>query len=241
MTRYSKADIHIHTVCSDGTMTPEEVVQWAAEKTDLRVIAITDHDTIEGATTAKAYRDKHPERFGHLDVVIGAEIMALEADILGLFLSHDVPAGLPAAETIRRIREQGGVAVAAHPFTMVSWFISNMKGAGMQIRRLPFDAVEAQHASPTEVLSNQVVRLVNRWGQRLPETGGSDAHFLSSIGNAYTVFPGHTAADLRKAFAEGQIAPAGFYYSPIALLRIAAAKLSGRLRRWRKPAEDLSR
>jgi predicted metal-dependent phosphoesterase TrpH len=40
-------DLHIHTTASDGTMSPAEIVRYAKEK-GLRVIAITDHDTIEG-------------------------------------------------------------------------------------------------------------------------------------------------------------------------------------------------
>lgn len=230
----SRADLHIHTTCSDGHMTPEEVVEWAARKTDLRLIAITDHDTIEGALIAKAYRDRHIDRFGHLEVVVGAEVMAADADVLGLFLAHDIPPGLPTSEAIARIHEQGGIAIAAHPFTFLTAMMSGMKGAGMRIRHLPFDAVEVQHASPTEVFSNQIARAVNRRGQRLPETGGSDAHFLSSIGSAYTLFPGHTAADLRRAFKNGAVVPGGSYYSPLTLVRTAARMLSARLRRWRK-------
>ena len=41
------ADLHIHTICSDGTQTPEDVVKEARQK-GLKCIAITDHDTVEG-------------------------------------------------------------------------------------------------------------------------------------------------------------------------------------------------
>jgi len=55
----NKADIHIHTTFSDGLMTPEAVVEYVATETDLRVIAITDHDTIEGAVAARRYQRRH--------------------------------------------------------------------------------------------------------------------------------------------------------------------------------------
>ena len=51
----NKADIHIHTTYSDGLMTPEEAVEYAATETELCVIAITDHDTIAGGVAARAF------------------------------------------------------------------------------------------------------------------------------------------------------------------------------------------
>lgn len=47
-----KADLHIHTLHSDGRMTPKEVIEWAVEK-NLSMISITDHDTYEGYFEAK--------------------------------------------------------------------------------------------------------------------------------------------------------------------------------------------
>ena len=47
------ADLHVHTSYSDGLATPEQVVAHALTRTRLNVIAITDHDAIEGAFRAK--------------------------------------------------------------------------------------------------------------------------------------------------------------------------------------------
>ncbi|MDI6693278.1 MAG: PHP domain-containing protein [Anaerosomatales bacterium] len=52
VTDWASADIHVHTMASDGLYTPRQVVEWAAERTDLAVIAITDHDTMDGAYEA---------------------------------------------------------------------------------------------------------------------------------------------------------------------------------------------
>ena len=46
---YSKADTHIHTTFSDGLFSPQELVEHVAVETDMAVIAITDHNTAEGA------------------------------------------------------------------------------------------------------------------------------------------------------------------------------------------------
>ena len=82
----SKADIHIHTTYSDGLMTPEAVIEYTATETQLRVIAITDHDTIAGAVAARRYWHRYQRDFGHLDIIIGSEITSQDGDIVGLFL-----------------------------------------------------------------------------------------------------------------------------------------------------------
>ena len=125
----SKADIHIHTNFSDGLMTPEAVVEHAATQTDLRVIAISDHDTIDGALAARRYRQRHKGDFGHLDIVVASEITSLDGDVLGLFLHQDVAAGMSAAETVDEIHAQGGLAVAVHPYSILLPGI--VKGVGL--------------------------------------------------------------------------------------------------------------
>lgn len=47
-----KADLHIHTTCSDGKLTPEEAVLMASKK-KLKALSITDHDTFKGYHLAK--------------------------------------------------------------------------------------------------------------------------------------------------------------------------------------------
>lgn len=41
----NQIDLHMHTTCSDGTMSPQEIIAYAKEK-GLRTISVTDHDTI---------------------------------------------------------------------------------------------------------------------------------------------------------------------------------------------------
>ena len=109
---WSKADLHIHSTRSDGLASPRQIMEYAARRTDLSVIAITDHNTLEGALDAKEMQHEYPG----LEVVVGEEITSKWGHILGLFLDEEVPPGLSAVETIARINEQGGVAVIAHPF-----------------------------------------------------------------------------------------------------------------------------
>ncbi len=221
----SKADIHIHTTYSDGLMTPEAVVEHAATETDLKVIAISDHDTIEGAVAARHFWQRHKADFGHLHIILASEITSQDGDILGLFLSHDVPAGTSATETVEAIHAQGGLAVAVHPFSLL--LPGMVKGVKGRIQSLPFDGVEVRNAAPTEFFGNYLTRWFNRRWQRLPETGGTDAHFLSTVGQTYTLFPGETAADLRHALNTGRVQAGGQVYSVLTLARVVVLSILG--------------
>lgn len=221
----NKADIHIHTTFSDGLMTPEAVVEYVATKTDLRVIAITDHDTIEGAVAARRYQRRHQREFGHLEIIIGAEITSRDGDIVGLFLTDDVPAGMSAAETVEAIHAQGGLAVAAHPFSFL--LPTMVKGVRGRVHSLPFDGVETRNGAPTEFPSNYLAQWTNRRRRALPELGGSDAHYLPTVGQTFTLFPGHSAADFRCALETAKVQAGGQVYSLLTLARVAALSLLG--------------
>lgn len=80
------ADLHLHTCYSDGTYTPEELVSHARDK-GLSAIALTDHDTVEGAERAAAACQSHG-----LEFITGTELTAdqdnYELHILGYFLDR---------------------------------------------------------------------------------------------------------------------------------------------------------
>lgn len=221
----NRADIHIHTTYSDGLMTPEAVVEYAATATDLKVIAIADHDTIGGALAARRYWGRYQRAFGHLEIIIASEITSCDGDILGLFLRHDVPAGMSAFHTVEAIHAQGGLAIAVHPYSFLLPGV--VKGVKGQIHAVPFDGVEIRNGTPTEFFSNYLAQWRNRRQRALPEVGGSDAHYLPTVGQTYTLFGGRTAADFRRALTAGQVQAAGRVYSPLTLARVAALALLG--------------
>jgi predicted metal-dependent phosphoesterase TrpH len=221
----SKADIHIHTDCSDGLMTPEAVVEFAAIETDLKVIAISDHDTIGGGVAALHYRQRYQSDFGHLDIIVASEITSRDGDVLGLFLSHDVPPEMSAAETVDAIHAQGGLAIAVHPYSFLA--PGMVKGLRGRIKSLPLDGVEVLNSTPTEYPGNHLAQWFNRRHWALPEIGGSDAHYLPTIGQAFTLFPGQTAADFRQALAKGHVQAGGQVYSVLTLARVAILSILG--------------
>ncbi|TVM03763.1 MAG: transcription antitermination factor NusB [Candidatus Brocadia sp. WS118] len=81
---YGDADLHIHTTYSDGTMTPEEVVDDAIRR-GISAIAITDHDTIDGLVIACRYGEGKK-----LHIIPGIEFSSYlnpsEVHILGYFI-----------------------------------------------------------------------------------------------------------------------------------------------------------
>jgi 3',5'-nucleoside bisphosphate phosphatase len=81
-----KADLHIHTTASDGLLSPEEVVKWAARKR-LSAVAITDHDTIKGVQPAVDISHSYK-----IEVIPGIEFssehMEEEIHILGYYIDY---------------------------------------------------------------------------------------------------------------------------------------------------------
>lgn len=234
-----KADLHIHTIFSDGLMSPEALIEYVIHQTDLDVIAVTDHDTITGARVAHAYANHFRTVFRPIDVIIGAEITSADGDILALFIEEDIPAGMSAAETVADIHAQGGLAIAAHPFSHAPFLLrmDGMKGVKRLIESIPFDGVEIRNATPTEFFSNRITQWRNRRSQSRAETGGSDGHYLPTVGKAYTRFPGKTADELRAAIVERATQAGGRVYSPFLITNVLHDLISRRIPVHQLPAE----
>jgi predicted metal-dependent phosphoesterase TrpH len=218
------ADLHVHTCFSDGRPTPTDVVEHVVENTDLDVIAITDHDTIEGALRAAEYAAGR--RRPH--VIVGEEVSSRDGHIVGLFLSKRVRPGMSAAATIHAIKAQGGLAFAAHPFWRTERPRHPRKavhGVGWLAADLDFDALEVENATPGLYVFNQMARRLNISAAK-PELGNSDAHILEAIGRAYTDFPGRTPAALRRALESGKTRALRRRYDAVTLMRYAAWGLS---------------
>jgi predicted metal-dependent phosphoesterase TrpH len=216
----SRADLHMHTNHSDGWPSPAELVGHVTTRTDLRVIAVTDHDTIEGALRVADIAS----RSGRVEVVVGEEVSSRDGHILGLFLERRVRPGMSAAATLHAIHEQGGLAVAPHPFWRTQRQVRNggvVHGVGWLAAELDFDAIEVENATPGFYVFNRMARRFNL-GLGATETGSSDAHIVDAIGRAYTEFRGRTAAELRTAIETGETSAGRVRYKAVGLVRYAA-------------------
>jgi hypothetical protein len=224
----------MHTTASDGTMSPQAVVnavllaQLTTHDPPLRVIAITDHDTLAGAITALDYLKTYHQD-AELEIIVGAEISSADGHILGLNIRKNIPRDLPAAETIAAIHDAGGLAIAAHPYAYIP-FLKGLKGMKGLIADssvgATLDAIEVCNANPTELLNNHLTRWINSRNLGRPEVGGTDSHFLSALGRAGTVFPGKTVGDLLLAIRQGTTRAVGSVYGPFAILEYARDRLA---------------
>ena len=97
-------DLHVHTTASDGQYSPAQIIEKAAEK-NIKVIAITDHDTTAGLTEARAAG----QQFG-VTVVGGIEINITfptgEFHLLGLGLKEPSPSLTNIVENVIKNRNE---------------------------------------------------------------------------------------------------------------------------------------
>ena len=209
----------MHTTVSDGWPTPQELVDHAARRAKLDVIAVTDHDTIEGALRAR----DHAARRARFHVIVGEEVSSRDGHIVALFLERRVRPGMSAAATLDAIHDQGGLAVAVHPFwrTQRRTRSRAVHGVGWLAAELDFDAIEVENATPGFYLVNQLAHRLNL-GLGAAELGSSDAHILDAVGRAFTEFPGRTPEALRAAIESGTTAARRRRYRPVGLMRYAA-------------------
>ena len=169
-----KIDVHVHTTYSDSTATTDDVIKAAKEK-GLDGVAITDHDTIEGAKEAIS-------KEGRLIVISGEEITTLKGHILALGINDPIGRWLPPSVAISRIHEQNGLAIIPHPTFP---FVSNIHEKEMS--KLPIDGVEVFSAATPFAWHyfRRNLKLAGRLG--LPMLAGSDSHFSETVGDAYTI------------------------------------------------------
>ena len=214
-----RADLHMHTTASDGWPTPQELVEHAARRAKLDVIAVTDHDTIEGALRAQ----EHAAKRAKFHVIVGEEVSSRDGHIVALFLERRVRPGMSAAATLEAIHDQGGLAIAVHPFwrTQRRARTGPVHGVGWLAAELDFDAIEVENATPGFYLVNQLAHRLNL-GLGAAELGSSDAHILDAVGRAFTEFPGKTPEALRAAIESGVTTARRRRYRAVGLVRYAA-------------------
>jgi hypothetical protein len=208
----SQADLHIHTAFSDGTGTVEEVLAFTQAHTDLAVIAVTDHDTIDGALHARDLVAKGGYGF---EVIVGEEITTREGHMLALYLERCVPPGLSIERSIELVHAQGGLAIVAHPFHRLFRFSVQRSVMDRLVRQpeLHPDGLETRNGSFAGIGASRVATTLSRRYYHWAETGGSDAHTPGAIGCARTRFTGHRASDVRESLLARTTAPLGGYWS----------------------------
>ena len=189
------ADLHIHTHYSfDGTASVARVLA-AAQKAGLDLIAITDHDVIEGALEAEALAPQYG-----IAVIPGIEVTTAEGDLLVYNVRQALPAKKSLLHTLRLAAEMGGVAVAAHPLSS-GWGMNSVSHYSViaalrdEVAARTLIGIETYNATALDQKANlAAAKLANHTG--LACFGNSDSHTTGTIGAGRTVFAGHGWAGL---------------------------------------------
>ncbi|MBR6793397.1 MAG: CehA/McbA family metallohydrolase [Clostridia bacterium] len=207
-----KADLHTHTDASiDGRQTLRELLA-AAKKRGLDAIAVTDHNYFQALPKEE-----------EILLIPGCEFSTDEGHITGLFL-EEAPMVKPmqtAAQAIDEIHRCGGIAVLAHPYQKVFE------------RTVPqgIDAIETANArAPYKYKGANILAYALADENKLPGVGGSDAHSIHEVGNAYTEITAQekTLPALKAAILRGECR--GYCKRETALSKIGLSQFARRRR-----------
>ncbi|HZE33529.1 MAG TPA: PHP domain-containing protein [Actinoallomurus sp.] len=178
--RRVRVDCHLHTVHSGDAVTTVERLAARVREERLDVVCVTDHHTLAGAHEALA-------REIDARVVGGEEIRTHAGEIIGLFLTERVPYVLPLEEAAGRVRAQGGLVYAPHPFDASRTSL----GAEGLARLRAMDALDVVEAFNAKIADQEDNRRAARFAAEhgLPVAAGSDAHDPQGIGAAYVEMP----------------------------------------------------
>lgn len=171
-----RVDLHLHTCFSGDAVTTLDELEERVQSADLDVICVTDHQSIRGALDLA-------KREMRCAVVVGEEIRTTVGELIGLFLTERVPQGLTPVETVRRIRDQGGVVYVPHPFDPMRHALAEDDLRSLCDDGL-IDALEVFNAKISlSHLNQRAAELAMATG--LPGGAGSDAHDPAAVGAAY--------------------------------------------------------
>jgi hypothetical protein len=188
-----KIDMHNHTVYSDSTATPAQLVERGRELGIIPII--TDHNTIRAEKDLKEASRKY-----RWPSIMGEEILTSEGEITAIMPTEEIRKGMAPQETLDRIREQGALAYVPHPFSI------SRRGLGPQNIHiiLKCDAIEVINGRASSMTDARAMEFAKR--HHLLMGAGSDSHWLSGFGCAYVETPDRkidTPKDLLEALKKG--------------------------------------
>ena len=170
-----KLDLHVHSQYSEDAIgRPEDIVK-SLKNRGLQGVAITDHNTIEGALKALKIKPKD------FIVIPGIEISTADGHMLALNVKENFPRNLSVEETVEMILDKGGMPLVPHLFRKMS----GIKKEKLETIYKKIPAMEVFNGCSlpkTNIKTAKVAKEFNLGG-----TGGSDAHDSLYAGYAYTI------------------------------------------------------
>ena len=182
-------EFHCHTRFSKDSLVELRDLLPICDRRAIHKLVVTDHNTIAGALLAV---ELAPDRF-----IIGEEIMTLQGELLAIYLTEAVPAGLPALQAIDILRAQSAFISVSHPFDRLRsghWREPDL------LTILPYiDAIEMFN-SRCLMPQDNMKAIIFAQQHHLLGTVGSDSHTIGEVGTATLSLPEfHDTATLRHS------------------------------------------
>ena len=196
-----RADLHTHSHYSrDSVLSPEAYVDACVRK-GITCAAVTDHNEVRGAFVIQELALRQAQ--GELKVIVGEEVKTAEGEIVGLFLKELVPKGMSAEDTVRAIKEQGGVVIVPHPFDVFRRNVIKQQTLERVIGKV--DAIEGYNCRNILPRHDAKARaLAAKAGK--PISVASDAHSRWEIGGVYIEMDGfENTEEFLRALAGGVV------------------------------------
>ncbi len=199
-------DPHIHTLFSHCSISQPELIILKAVKLGLHGIGIMDHNEVAGALDALACAENLKERGiipEYFTVIPGTEISSKQGHIGALFITEKIRTGMTPADTVKAIRDAGGLAIAVHPF--------HTTGINDSIYEVEFDAIEtccgSVFGSKLIDRNNEIVN--DPKFSNTAKIGSSDAHYCGAIASCYTVIQAEEPSpeSIKDAILENRVYP----------------------------------
>ena len=174
-----RIDLHLHSRYShDGRSTLEELIERCTE-CGLDRIALTDHNTVEGAL---ALAEIAPDL-----AIVGEEAKTREGEVIGLFITRRLPPYMRAEDVMDMIHEMGGLTYVPHPLDRHRSNFSAERIAELAGR---IDIIETYNAW-CEPAENQAAARLAKDLEKVSATG-SDAHAASELGRSWMEIDDYT-------------------------------------------------
>ena len=170
-----KLDLHTHSIASaDGSIDAADYIN-AIETKMIDIVAITDHNRIDFAVSVQKRQPNN--------IIVGEEIMTVDGEIIGLFLTKLVDPGMSLDQTIAAIHVQGGLCYIPHPLERLrnglSW---------LNLNKI-IDKIDIVEIGNGRALNKRNYRKLVNWAKanRIRTASSSDAHGRKGLGKTHTI------------------------------------------------------
>lgn len=170
--RLIRVGLHLHSRYSPDSITPLERIVARAHELGLERIALTDHDTAEGALELKRME---PEL-----AIVGQETKTTEGEVIGLFIDRSLEPYRPPEEVLDEIHALGGVTYLAHPLDRRRARFAPHRVAELAPR---IDVIEVHNQWSDQAANQAAAELASELG--IPGACGSDAHAPPELGHCW--------------------------------------------------------